>query len=198
MHLRLLTHISVDTPFEAVKSDINSTFQGLVFDASTLPVPAQNAVSFCNNLDTSSVDNIGNDLLTITRIGTIILILLLFALLAGHCALEWYKWRCLQFHLHHTREAWVSGPTTVYTGSASALSVTLTDQNLLMLQADAQHPLLTRIANTPLSQIAHVPFTAHSPVMVSALHFPCACTCLLLDRLLWSQDVLCLGADLVP
>lgn len=138
----------VDTPFEAVKSDINSTFQGLAFDASTLPVPAQNAVSFCNNLDTSSVDDLGNDLLTITKIGTIILILLLFALLAGHCALEWYKWRCLQFHLHRTREAWVSDPTTVYTGSASAPSVTLTDHNLLMLQADAQHPLLTRIANS--------------------------------------------------
>ncbi|KAG1762866.1 hypothetical protein EDD22DRAFT_889353 [Suillus occidentalis] len=137
----------VDTPFEAVKSDINSTFQGLAFDASTLPVPAQNAVSFCNNLDTSSVDNLGNDLLTITKIGTIILILLLFALLAGHCALEWYKWRCLQFHIRRTREAWVSDPTTVYTGSASAPSVTLTDHNLLMLQADAQHPLLTRIAN---------------------------------------------------
>lgn len=138
----------VDTPFEAVKSDINSTFQGLFFDVSTLPVPAQNAVSFCSNLDTSSVDNLGNDLLTITKIGTIILILLLFALLAGHCALEWYKWRCLQFHLHRTREAWVSDPTTVYTGSANAPSVTLTDHNLLMLQTDAQHPLLTRIANS--------------------------------------------------
>lgn len=138
----------VDTPFEAVKSDINSTFQGLVFDVSTLPVPAQNVVSFCDNLDTSSVDDLGNDLLTITKIGTIILILLLFVLLAGHCALEWYKWHCLQNHLRRTREAWVSDPTTVYTGSASAPSVTLTDHNLLMLQTDAQHPLLTRIANT--------------------------------------------------
>ncbi|KAG1752838.1 hypothetical protein EDB19DRAFT_1670083 [Suillus lakei] len=137
----------VDTPFEAVKADINSTFQGLVFDVSTLPVPAQNAVSFCNDLDTSSIDNLGSDLLTITKIGTVILILLLLALLAGHCALEWYKWRCLQFHLRRTREAWVSDPTTVYTGSASAPSVTLTDHNLLMLQTDAQHPLLTRIAN---------------------------------------------------
>lgn len=138
----------VDTPFEAVKSDINSTFQGLVFDVTTLPIPAQNSVSFCNNLDTSSVDDLGNDLLTTTKICTIILIILLFALLAGHCALEWYKWRCLQFHLRRTREAWISDPTTVYTGSASVPSITLTDHNLLMLQADAQHPLLTRIANT--------------------------------------------------
>ncbi|KAG1871206.1 hypothetical protein DFJ58DRAFT_742004 [Suillus subalutaceus] len=138
----------VDTPFEAVKSDINSTFQGLVFDVTTLPVPAQNSVSFCNDLDTSSVDDLGNDLLMITKIGTIILILLLFALLAGHCALEWYKWHCLQIHLRRTRAAWVSDPTTMYTGSASAPSVTLTDHNLLVLQTDAQHPLLTRIANT--------------------------------------------------
>ncbi|KAG1751401.1 uncharacterized protein EDB91DRAFT_1105303 [Suillus paluster] len=124
----------VDTPFEAVKSDINSTFQGLFFDASVLPVPDQNTLSFCNNLDTSSVDDLGHDLLTITKI-------------AGHCALEWYKWRCLQFHLRRTREAWVSDPTTMYTGPSNAPSVTLTDHNLLMLQTDAQHPLLTRIAN---------------------------------------------------
>ena len=147
MHLCLLTCSSIDTPFEAVKADINSTFQGLFFDASILPVPNQDTVSFCSNLDTSSVDDLGHDLLTITKIGTIILIILLLALLAGHCALEWYKWRCLQLHLRRTREAWISDPTTVYTGPAHTPSVTLTDHNLLMLQTDAQHPLLTRIAN---------------------------------------------------
>ncbi|KAF9241873.1 hypothetical protein BU15DRAFT_87096 [Melanogaster broomeanus] len=114
----------VDSPFEAVKADINNTFI------------AQNTVSFCSNLDTSSVDNLGNDLLQITKIGTVILIAVLFLLLVGYSALEWYKWRCLQNHLQYTPS------------SKAAPSVTLTDHNLLMLQADGQHPLLTRIANT--------------------------------------------------
>ncbi|KAG2098573.1 hypothetical protein BD769DRAFT_1700195 [Suillus cothurnatus] len=96
-----------------------------------------------NNLDTSSVDDLGNDLFTITKICTIIIFL--FALLAGHCTL---KWHCLRSHLRRTREACVSDPTTVYTGSTSVSSVTLTNHNLLMLQTDAQHPPLSRIAYT--------------------------------------------------
>lgn len=142
-----LTSVRADTPFEAVKAEINNTFVGLAFDPASLPVPAQNTVSFCSNMDTSSIDNLGNDLLQITKIGTIILIAVLFLLLAGHCLFEWYKWRCLMLHLQFTREAWMSDPTTYqFTSSETTPSVTLTDHNLLMLQADAQHPLLTRIA----------------------------------------------------
>ncbi|EGN99932.1 hypothetical protein SERLA73DRAFT_160028 [Serpula lacrymans var. lacrymans S7.3] len=138
----------VDTPFEAVKADINNTFLGLSFDSSVLPVPEQNTLSFCTDLDTSSVDNLGQDLLSITKIGTIILIAIVLLLLAGHSALEWYKWRCLRQHLQNTREAWVSDPTLYHTGpTQSAPSVTLSDHNLLMLQVDSAHPLLTRIAN---------------------------------------------------
>ncbi|KAH0828015.1 hypothetical protein J3R83DRAFT_3664 [Lanmaoa asiatica] len=146
----------VDTPFEAVKADINDTFLGLTFDPTLLPVPAQNTVSFCSSLDTSSIDNLGNDLLQITKIGTIILIAVLFLLLAGHCILEWYKWRCLMRHLRFTREAWMSDPT-IYHPSGTTPIVTLTDHNLLMLQTDAQHPLLTRIAYTLAAWLRFTP-----------------------------------------
>ncbi|KAL4073825.1 hypothetical protein V8B97DRAFT_2003536 [Scleroderma yunnanense] len=138
----------VDTPFEAVKAEINDTFFGLTFDASVLPVPDQNTVSFCSDLDTSSVDNLSHDLLWITKIMTIVLIVALFVLLAGQCAFEWYKWRCLQFHLARTREAWLSDPTVAHPNPSQSTPVmTLSNHNLLMLQADSHHPLLTRIAN---------------------------------------------------
>ncbi|KAH7913245.1 hypothetical protein BJ138DRAFT_1146466 [Hygrophoropsis aurantiaca] len=151
----------IDTPFEAVKADINNTFVGLTFDPSVLPVPEQNTVSFCGSLDTSSVDNLGNDLLQITKIGTVILVVLALLLLAGHCALEWYKWRCLQNHLAYTRQAWVSDPTLYHSGPAqSTPTVTLSNHNLLMLQVDAQHPLLTRIANS-IAQRLHFSTSQH-------------------------------------
>lgn len=138
----------VDTPFEAVKADINDTFIGLTFDSSVLPVPEQNTVSFCNNLDTSSVDDLSQDLLWITKIMTIVLIVVLFLLLAGQCAFEWYKWGCLRRHLRRTREAWLSDPTVTHPNPSEPTPVvTLSNHNLLMLQTDAQHPLLTRIAN---------------------------------------------------
>lgn len=150
--------VRVDTPFEAVKADINNTFLGLTFDPTLLPVPEQNTVSFCSSLDTSSVDNLGNDLLQITKIGTIILIAVLFLLLAGYSVFEWYKWRCLMRHLRFTREAWMADPTThQITSFKAAPSVTLTDHNLLMLQADAKHPLLTRIAFALAAQLRLTP-----------------------------------------
>ncbi|KAH7920153.1 hypothetical protein BV22DRAFT_1199109 [Leucogyrophana mollusca] len=148
----------IDTPFEAVKADINNTFIGLNFNASVLPVPEQNTVSFCSNLDTSSVDDLGHDLLQITKIGTVILVVLALLLLAGHCALEWYKWRSLKRHLAYTRQAWVSDPTMYHSGPAqSTPTVTLSDHNLLMLQVDAQHPLLTRIANSIAQRLRFSP-----------------------------------------
>lgn len=152
-----LTSFRVDTPFEAVKADINNTLIGLTLDPTLLPVPAQNSVSFCSGLDTSSIDNLGNDLLQITKIGTIILIAVLFLLLAGHFVFEWYKWRCLMFHLQFTREAWMSDPTIHHTSSETTPSVTLTDHNLLMLQTDAQHPLLTRIAYSLAARLRFTP-----------------------------------------
>ena len=153
-----LTFDRVDTPFEAVKADINNTFLGLTFDPALFPVPAENTVSFCSNLDTSSIDNLGNDLLQITKIGTIILIAVLFLLLAGHCIFEWYKWRSLMLHLRFTREAWMSDPTICHITSSEAIpSMALTDHNLLMLQCDAQHPLLTRIAYTLATRLRFTP-----------------------------------------
>lgn len=132
-----------------LKKDINDTFLGLSFDPSILPVPQQNTLSFCGDLDTSVVDDLGRDLLKAAQIGTIILILLALLLLGVNCALEWYKWRCQQEHLEYTRQAWLTDPTVYHTGaSQSAPTMTLTNHNLLMLQADSAHPLLTRIANT--------------------------------------------------
>lgn len=143
-----LTLHSIDTPFELLKQEINGTFGNLSFDSSVLPVPQQNVLTFCNDLDTSVVDDLGNDLIKVAKIGTIILILLALLLLAANCVLEWYKWRCMKRHLEYTRQAWVSDPTLIHSGSARAPQITLSDHNLLMLQATGSHPLLTRIANT--------------------------------------------------
>jgi hypothetical protein len=118
-------------------------------DPSAFPVPQQNTLAFCGNLDTSVVDDLGHDLLQATKIGTIIVIILILLLLGANCLLEWYKWRCQQRHLEYTRQAWLTDPTIYHSGlGQGAPSMTLTDHNLLMLQANGAHPLLTRIANT--------------------------------------------------
>ncbi|KAI0339855.1 hypothetical protein BDW22DRAFT_1399493 [Trametopsis cervina] len=139
----------IDTPFELVKKDINDTFAGLTFDANTLPVPQQNSVAFCGQMDTSVVDDLGRDLIKIAKIGVLIIAALALLLLAAHCLLEWYKWRCLTDHLRYTREAWISDPAIYHPGGKTngAPNMQLTDHNLLMLSGNMMHPLLTKIAN---------------------------------------------------
>ncbi|KAJ7091868.1 plasma membrane fusion protein PRM1 [Mycena belliarum] len=138
----------IDTPFELLKADINETFSGLSFNSSILAVPEQNTLSFCADLDTSVIDDIGRDLVKVAKIGTLILILIILILIGLNCLLEWYKWRCTRRHLEYTRQAWTTDPTLYHQGSGGTPNVSLTDHNLLMLQANGAHPLLTRIANT--------------------------------------------------
>ncbi|TDL26080.1 hypothetical protein BD410DRAFT_742528 [Rickenella mellea] len=138
----------IDTPFELVKQEINETFLGLSFDSSVLPIPEQNTLSFCGQLDTSVVDDLGRDLLKAAKIGTVIIVIVVLLLIAANCCLEWYKWRCMHRHLEYTRQAWASDPTFSHHDTVKGVpSLRMTDHNLLILASSSSHPLLTRIAN---------------------------------------------------
>jgi hypothetical protein len=76
-------------PFELLKKDVDDTFAGPSFDSQTLPVPHQNTVVFCNQLDTSVVDDLGKDLIKVAEISFVILIAVAIVLFLGASALEW-------------------------------------------------------------------------------------------------------------
>ena len=126
-----------------------------------LPLPDRSTITFCDQMDTSVIDDLGRDLLKALEIGIILIAVLAVVLLAGYSALEWYKWCCLKRHLKRTRQAWMSDPTVVHIGPASAPTVTLTDHNLLVLHADSAHPLLTLIANK-ITALLHLTPSQHT------------------------------------
>lgn len=118
-----------------------------------MPIPTQNRLSFCNDMDTSIIDDIGQDLIKTAKIGIVVLIILALILIGLNCLLTWYKWHCLKTHLEYTRQAWLTDPTMYHTRTSAGMpQMTLTDHNLLMLQANSSHPLITRITNR-LSQL---------------------------------------------
>ncbi|PPQ70294.1 hypothetical protein CVT25_014616 [Psilocybe cyanescens] len=138
----------IDTPFELLKKDINDTFAGINFQPDGLPVPELSTLSFCHNLDTSVIDDIGRDFIKTAKIGVVVLVLLALLLIGLNCLLTWYKWRCMKSHLQYTREAWISDPTMVHSKpTSSSPQITMSDHNLLMLNANSEHPLITRITN---------------------------------------------------
>lgn len=146
----LLTIYSVDTPFELLKAEINETFAGISYNSSMMPVPAQSTVSFCGQMDTNVIDDLGRDLLKMVKIGIIVLVIVALILVALNCMLEKYKWWCTNRHFEATREAWGTDPTVYRTTnyiSGAAPSMTLTNHNLLMLQGTSAHPMITRIVS---------------------------------------------------
>ncbi|KAF8647151.1 hypothetical protein AX16_006982 [Volvariella volvacea WC 439] len=152
----------ISRPFDLVKQEINETFTGLNFDAQTLPVPQQSSVTFCHQMDTSVVDDLGRDLIKIAKIGTVILVALILLLIGLNCLLQWYKWRCLKDHLEYTRQAWMTDPTMIHPKAyIGAPQVTLSDHNLMILYANSSHPLLTRICNTLTARLGLSP-TQHT------------------------------------
>ncbi|KAF5351990.1 hypothetical protein D9756_007622 [Leucocoprinus leucothites] len=152
----------IDTPFELLKKEINDTFAQISFNSSVMPIPAQNRLAFCNDMDTSIVDDIGRDLIKTAKIGIVILVVLALVLIGLNCLLAWYKWRCMKAHLEYTRQAWLTDPTMYHTKSSTGTpQMTLTDHNLLMLQANSSHPLVTRITNR-LSQLFRLTPSQHT------------------------------------
>lgn len=132
-------------------------------------------------MDLSVVDDVGRDFVKIAKIGTLILILLALLLIGLNCLLEWYKWRCMKAHLQYTREAWTSDPTMIHSKSTGVPQVTLSDHNLMMLQANSAHPLLTRITNN-LSRRLHLTPSQHTHLQwfFNYIFHPPALACLLI------------------
>lgn len=140
---------SLDTPFELTKQEITDAFNNITFNQAVFPIPQQSTITFCDQVDTSVIDDLGHDIIKITKIATIILIVVIILLILANCALEWYKWRCLQNHLEYTRQAWNTDPAVYHhsTMIGSPPTIQLTNHNLLTLHGITAHPLLMRIAN---------------------------------------------------
>ncbi|KAG2015437.1 Plasma membrane fusion protein PRM1 [Coprinopsis cinerea AmutBmut pab1-1] len=172
----------IGTPFELVKRDINDTFAAVSFSADTLPVPEQNKVSFCSDLDLSVVDDVGNDIVKSAKIGIVILLVIALVLIGLNCLFTWYKWRCMQAHLEYTRQAWNTDPTMQTKGSISATpQIALSNHNLMVLQANSEHPLVTRITNQLSQKLRLSPRThTHMQWFFNYIFHPPAAACLLI------------------
>ena len=133
----------ISTPFNAVKGEINSTFSEVAsnFNAAQLPLPAVRTVQFCNNVDTSIVDDIGGPLVRIAQTSAFILIGLVVLFAVVNVLIEWYRFRRVQTTINEIREQWTD-PAAPRTTSLPTLQ--LTNENILTLNAQLEQTLGTR------------------------------------------------------
>ena len=109
----------IDTPFELLKTQINTTRLEIAasFNSSVLPIPTLSALSasnandlsneLCSGLDTSLIDGTASALnkLANTAIGLMFLVLIL--VWAGLCVWEWRRWRAMTRIIALVEDEWV-------------------------------------------------------------------------------------------
>lgn len=106
--LRTMLNDLVDTPFEELKSSINSTRLEMAasFNETILPTVSLQTLAasdssnlqneLCNGLDTSLIDDTANALHKLSNVAIGLMFLLLFLCWAALCVWEWYRWRAMK------------------------------------------------------------------------------------------------------
>lgn len=143
----------IDTPFEALISEINSTRLAMAasFNSSILPVPSLSSLSvysaddlsndLCSDLNTSLIDDTAKALHRLSGIAIGLMFLLLFVVWATLAIWEWRKWKLMkdtidsieqELHREGESDAW-------------------------RMVAIVEHPVLERYSGTFLGKVAKTP-----------------------------------------
>lgn len=135
----------ISTPFTLLQGQINDTFahiENSTFSSDLLPVPAVRTIEFCDGIDLSVIDKVGNKLIAIVQDMAIFLVVLVFIMMVGNVILEWYRWRSLQAAVGSISDSWTdpSAPE----GQRPVPVVELTHDNILVLQSQLDHGFKTK------------------------------------------------------
>ncbi|GAA5834088.1 hypothetical protein JCM3766R1_004454 [Sporobolomyces carnicolor] len=97
----------ISDPIEALRTNVNATLSNRTIEVELLPVPARQTVDVCTGLDTTWIDDVGDDLGKFVRVAIAVVIgLMIFFILA--CAVwERYSYRNFIGGVVSARETWI-------------------------------------------------------------------------------------------
>ncbi|GAA5993223.1 hypothetical protein JCM10908_004517 [Rhodotorula pacifica] len=97
----------ISRPIEELRSSINSTMRNSSISVELLPVPAKETVQLCQELDTSWIDEVGNDLAKFVKIAIGLVVLAMALFIAANALWEKYRYRAFIGGVDAAREAWL-------------------------------------------------------------------------------------------
>ncbi|KZO93306.1 hypothetical protein CALVIDRAFT_485901 [Calocera viscosa TUFC12733] len=153
----MLTEL-IDTPFQDLIQDINSTFNGITFNENVLTVPPQQQVTFCNatSLD-DSIDDLGKIMAKIPIIAIGFALLAMLIIIGANCFWQWYRWRVLMKRVHTMKERWnadaaISGMSQdPFANERSTLTFMAESHHIMILQW-LEVTILKRFFKTPTAR----------------------------------------------
>lgn len=176
----------IDTPFEALISEINSTRLEMAasFNSSILPVPSLSSLSaygaddlskeLCSDLDSSLIDDAAKALHRLSSIAIGLMFLLLFLVWATLAIWEWRKWKLMKDTIDSIEQEWHRD------GKSDAWRMV----------AIVEHPMLERYSGTFLGKIAK------TPRMRTNIRWFCKCRNFSNNVRLTVGSILCRSSDL--
>lgn len=185
----------VAVPFNLLKAEMNTTFAGINTPNVTVPLPPLQDVQFCNDLDTSFIDELGKDLVRIAYIGIGVLVAIAVVIFIVNGFLTWIRWKLLNRHVAEIKERWAAGNidkdsirerfTGAYNEKAPVKSqgaIQLTPRALYTLNNELSHSFAYKVLDIfdsiPFLRLSHV---SHDRLAwyLSYIFSPSALVCLL-------------------
>jgi hypothetical protein len=175
----------ISIPFNDLQGQINSTFQRIetsTFNADVLPVPALRTIEFCNGIDLSIIDTVGNKMINIIQSIAIALVVLIFVMMVVNVILEWYRWHALQAAVNSVQDSW-SDPSAPE-GQEAIPVVQLTHDNIMVLHSQLDHGYRTKYLAAIRRRLHLKPQTTNSIAwFIAYVTYPPALMCLLIGVL---------------
>ncbi|KAJ7865924.1 hypothetical protein B0H14DRAFT_3133302 [Mycena olivaceomarginata] len=91
VELRQIVDNIIDAPFSALRDEINGTFASLVTDPSIFPIPGPVNLTFCDQFDTSTIDDLAHEIKVLAMWCTVVMILATVGMMGINCGWQIYR-----------------------------------------------------------------------------------------------------------
>uniref|UniRef100_V5EPS3 Plasma membrane fusion protein PRM1 n=1 Tax=Kalmanozyma brasiliensis (strain GHG001) TaxID=1365824 RepID=V5EPS3_KALBG len=171
----------IETPFEKMRGEVNTTLGGLTFNHTVFDVPEMQKVTFCDRIDTSPLDDLGKELKRIAKWGLVLLGLVALVVMLVGVAWEWWKWQREVKAVARTRAVWLASPHQNDPNDEKAPAEdVLKTENLMSLLAISRHPLISDFALSVCNRVGIRTRRSQDRVawLLSFLTHPAALACI--------------------
>ncbi|SNX84910.1 related to PRM1 - Pheromone-regulated multispanning membrane protein [Melanopsichium pennsylvanicum] len=172
----------IETPFEAMKTEVNETLMGFTFNQSVFPLPEMRNVSFCDRIDTTPIDHLGQAVKDVAHWSLVMLALVAVVVILVAICWEWWKWNREMKSIERTRMVWLAQTSQdqQHHPDGKEPDDVLQTRNLTQLLAISRHPLVSSFSLSFCNRVGIRTKRAQDRVswFVSFVSHPAALACL--------------------
>ncbi|GAC99243.1 potential pheromone-regulated membrane proteinPrm1 [Pseudozyma hubeiensis SY62] len=153
----------IETPFEEMRREVNTTLASFQFNHTVFPLPQKQNVTFCDRIDTSPLDELGDALRGVAKWGLVMLLLVAMVVMLIGAGWEWWKWQRELKAVEMTRSVWLAQHQDPGSARDSKDNQDiLKTENLMSLLTISRHPLISHFR----SYFANESASAHLQILL--------------------------------